>query len=60
MSAPELLRHYAGLPTHEFLLRGDVFDADVIEAWIDWKRKNDVDAIRTRPHPYEFEMYYDT
>ena len=45
---------------HEFLLRGDVFDADVIEAWIDWKRKNDVDAIRTRPHPYEFEMYYDT
>ena len=45
---------------HEFLLRGDVFTKDVIQAWIDWKRKNDVDAIRTRPHPYEYEMYYDT
>ena len=45
---------------HEFLLRGDVFTKDVIHTWIDLKRKNDVDAIRTRPHPYEYEMYYDT
>jgi glutamine synthetase len=44
---------------HEFLLRGDVFTADVIETWIEWKRKTDVDAIRLRPHPYEYEMYYD-
>ena len=47
-------------PDHGFLLRGDGFTKYVIRAWIDWKRKNDVDAIRTRPHPYEYEMYYDT
>jgi glutamine synthetase len=45
---------------HEFLLRGDVFTADVIKTWISYKRKNDVDALRLRPHPYEFCLYYDT
>ncbi len=44
---------------HEFLLRGDVFTEDVIETWISYKRKNEVDAIRLRPHPYEFCLYYD-
>jgi len=44
---------------HEFLLRGDVFTADLIETWINWKRKNEVDALRLRPHPIEYEMYYD-
>lgn len=44
---------------HEFLLRGDVFTEDLIETWIDWKRKNDVDSLRLRPHPYEYIMYYD-
>jgi len=44
---------------HDFLLRGDVFTPDVLEAWIGWKRKNEVDAIRLRPHPYEYAMYYD-
>jgi glutamine synthetase len=44
---------------HEFLLRGDVFTEDVIRTWIDYKRKNEVDAIRLRPHPYEFCLYYD-
>ena len=44
---------------HEFLLRGDVFTGDVIETWINYKRENEVDAIRLRPHPYEFCMYYD-
>lgn len=44
---------------HEFLLRGDVFTLDVIEAWIDWKRTYEVDAIRMRPHPYEYSLYYD-
>jgi glutamine synthetase len=44
---------------HEFLLRGDVFTEDVIKTWIDYKRKNDVDALRLRPHPYEFCLYYD-
>jgi glutamine synthetase len=44
---------------HEFLLAGDVFTADVIHYWIKYKRENEVDAIRVRPHPYEFCMYFD-
>ena len=44
---------------HEFLLEGDVFTEDLIETWIEWKRKNEVDPIRFRPHPHEFEMYFD-
>jgi glutamine synthetase len=44
---------------HDFLLKGDVFTKDFIETWIDYKRKNEVDAIRLRPHPYEFSLYFD-
>ncbi len=44
---------------HEFLLKGDVFTPDVIETWIDYKMENEVDAMRLRPHPYEFVLYYD-
>lgn len=44
---------------HEFLLKGDVFTKDVIETWIDYKRKNEVLAMNLRPHPYEFFLYFD-
>ncbi len=44
---------------HEFLLKGDVFTEDVIRTWIEYKRENEVDAIRLRPHPFEFALYYD-
>ena len=44
---------------HDFLLEGGVFTADVIRYWIKYKRENEVDAIRVRPHPYEFCMYFD-
>ncbi len=44
---------------HEFLLQGDVFTKDVIETWLDYKRAREVDAIRLRPHPYEFALYFD-
>jgi len=44
---------------HEFLLRGDVFTEDVISTWIWYKMKNEVEAMRLRPHPYEFCLYYD-
>ena len=44
---------------HEFLLQGDVFTQDVISTWIWYKREKEVDAIRLRPHPYEFALYYD-
>ncbi len=44
---------------HDFLLKGDVFTPDAIEMWLEYKRLNEVDAIRMRPHPYEFFLYYD-
>jgi len=44
---------------HEFLLKGDVFSEDFISTWIEYKRAKEIDAIRLRPHPHEFELYYD-
>jgi glutamine synthetase len=44
---------------HEFLLKGGVFTEDVIETWIRYKRREEADAIRLRPHPWEFALYYD-
>jgi glutamine synthetase len=44
---------------HEFLLKGDVFTRDLIETWIEYKRSQEVDAVRLRPHPWEFALYYD-
>jgi glutamine synthetase len=43
----------------DFLLKGDVFTEDVIESWIRYKREAEVDAVRMRPHPHEFELYFD-
>ncbi|MEI7731610.1 MAG: type I glutamate--ammonia ligase [Verrucomicrobiota bacterium] len=43
---------------HDFLLKGDVFTKDFLEMWISTKRKEH-DALRLRPHPYEFHLYYD-
>lgn len=44
---------------HDFLLAGGVFTQDVIETWINYKRTEEIDAIRLRPHPWEFHLYYD-
>jgi glutamine synthetase len=44
---------------HAFLTRGGVFSEDIIRAWIDYKRENEVDVVRLRPHPAEFALYYD-
>ena len=44
---------------HGFLLKGDVFTKDVIETWLSYKRIKEVDALRLRPHPYEFALYFD-
>jgi len=44
---------------HDFLLEGGVFTPDVIQTWIDFKRENEIDPLRLRPHPYEFALYYD-
>jgi glutamine synthetase len=44
---------------HQFLLEGGVFTQDVIDTWIEYKRLHELDAVRLRPHPYEFHLYYD-
>jgi glutamine synthetase len=69
--SPEELRNVPSMPAsleealncleedHSFLVKGDVFTEELLEAFIDYKRKNEADAIRLRPHPYEFALYYD-
>ncbi|MBA2770093.1 MAG: type I glutamate--ammonia ligase, partial [Sporichthyaceae bacterium] len=42
-----------------YLMEGGVFTDELIETWVDWKRTNEDDTIRLRPHPHEFELYYD-
>ncbi|MCW2824128.1 MAG: glnA, partial [Aeromicrobium sp.] len=44
---------------HEFLTAGDVFTPDLIETWIDYKRTEEILPVQLRPHPHEFELYYD-
>jgi glutamine synthetase len=44
---------------HDFLLEGDVFTPDLIDTWISYKRENEVLPVSLRPHPHEFELYYD-
>jgi glutamine synthetase len=44
---------------NDFLKTGGVFTDDIIDTWVRYKRLNEVDALRLRPHPYEFTLYYD-
>ncbi len=44
---------------HEFLLKGDVFSPQLIDRWIRYKREKEIDALRLRPHPLEFALYFD-
>jgi glutamine synthetase len=44
---------------HDFLLQGDVFTPDILEAYIAYKREAEVDPVRLRPHPHEFTLYFD-
>ncbi|MCK5590021.1 MAG: type I glutamate--ammonia ligase, partial [Dehalococcoidales bacterium] len=44
---------------HDFLLKGDVFTSDLIDTWIEYKLNNEINPLRARPHPYEFELYSD-
>ena len=44
---------------HDFLLKGDVFTNDVIEIWLEYKREREIPAVKLRPHPYEFYLYFD-
>ncbi|HMD88829.1 MAG TPA: type I glutamate--ammonia ligase, partial [Anaerolineaceae bacterium] len=56
-SLPEVLSALEA--DHDFLLKGDVFTTDLLEAYIAYKREVEVDPVRMRPHPYEFTLYYD-
>jgi glutamine synthetase len=44
---------------HKFLLKGDVFNQDMIDSWIELKMDKEVNAVRLRPHPMEFALYFD-
>jgi glutamine synthetase len=44
---------------HAFLLKGDVFTEELLRTYIEYKRSKEVEAVRLRPHPYEFALYYD-
>jgi glutamine synthetase len=44
---------------HAFLTKGDVFSEELIETFVSYKRRAEAEAVRLRPHPYEFALYYD-
>ena len=44
---------------YDFLLKNDVFTEDVISTWIEYKRESEAKQVNMRPHPYEFNLYYD-
>lgn len=44
---------------YEFLLKGDVFDKDILEAWTTYKWEKEVRPLQQRPVPFEFHLYYD-
>ena len=45
---------------HKFLLKGDVFTEDLIETWLAYKHKRELEPVQLRPHPHEFALYFDT
>ncbi|MEW4529665.1 type I glutamate--ammonia ligase [Maioricimonas sp. JC845] len=44
---------------HDFLTAGDVFSEGLLNSFMEYKREEEIDQIRLRPHPYEFDLYYD-
>ena len=44
---------------NDYLKAGGVFTPDLIDTWVDYKRSAEIDAVRLRPHPWEFMLYYD-
>jgi glutamine synthetase len=68
---PEELKNVPSLPgsleealkaledDHDYLLKGDVFTKELIDRWIEYKKKNEVEKLRLRTHPMEYGMYYD-
>ena len=44
---------------HQFLVQGGVFTPDLLEEYVKYKRVHEVDAVRLRPTPHEFTLYFD-
>jgi len=44
---------------HDFLLKGDVFTDDALQTWVEYKREQEAIQVARRPHPHEFELYFD-
>jgi len=42
---------------HDYLLNGSVFTKDLLETWVSVKR-SEIEDIHTRPHPWEYQLYY--
>ena len=42
---------------NEYLLQGDIFTKSLLNYWINIKRE-EISSIATRPHPFEFKMYF--
>ncbi|MFL6352072.1 MAG: type I glutamate--ammonia ligase [Bryobacteraceae bacterium] len=69
--SPEEMRNVPSMPAsldealtcleedHAFLTKGDVFSEELIETFVSYKRRAEAEAVRLRPHPYEFALYYD-
>jgi glutamine synthetase len=45
---------------HDFLLEGKAFSEELIQTWVDYKIKNEIEELYLRPHPHEFHLYYDS
>lgn len=43
---------------HEYILRNNVFEKEMLENWIRSKRQDNLE-VNIRPHPYEIQMYFD-
>jgi glutamine synthetase len=45
---------------YEFLTQDAVFTEDLIDGWLRVKREKEIEYLSFRPHPTEFELYFDT
>jgi glutamine synthetase len=44
---------------HEFLARDNVVPEGLIKAWIKVKETLEIAPLKKRPHPFEYDLYYD-
>ena len=42
----------------DWLTAGDVFSEDMLSAYLDYRRQEEVEPLKLRPNPMEFELYY--